>query len=381
MEQKQNRTISSVFAIFLLIVLSAFAFILILNYAPVQEVEMSEAVKNNLPAYADIVSIEPVHKIASNNGFQLTGIICKCTTVERQTVWIYLSPKEYRDHFDSNAAFVSRADPFQDDSAPKVKIAPAIRIHGKPKNADDIVYKLSRDIGCEKVLVFKSISDNEQQDSRDLTESLLFLFLLAAIPLLAAVTVIIMKKSSEKSVKEYEKINIVRTDTGYSHETAHTPIDAVRIRYNSTLSEAKRNRNKAKIEKLEQYKQFLKKDDCFVGADPIKSLYCLLELGYNPDEVHKIYDYYNRVPTYRGYLKYVDKNGDTIRTEAILRPSVEDYYKFDTGLIFKFSKNDQGYYYLADGKWKYDGDIQRKFYNLNYDYDSIGFEIIEEISL
>ena len=138
---------------------------------------------------------------------------------------------------------------------------------------------------------------------------------------------------------------------------------------------------KPPIEKLEQYKQFLRNDNCFVGADPVKSLYCLLELGYAPDEIHKIYDYYNKIPTYRGYLKYTDQNGDTIRTEAILRPSVEDYYKFDAGLIFKFDKNNQGYYYLVDGKWKYNGDIQRRFYNLNYDYDSIGFELIEEISL
>lgn len=157
-------------------------------------------------------------------------------------------------------------------------------------------------------------------------------------------------------------------------------LQSIRSRCSMLLAAAVINDDKKRIKKLSEIEKFLKNDNCFVGASSIDSMYVLLELGYNLDQVNEIYNSFNQIDVLSGLLEYVDESGNVVSVEALLCPSIEDYYKFKDGMIFKFNKNEQCFYYLIDGKWKYNGELQRKFYDTSYDYDSIGYKIITKDS-
>lgn len=125
------------------------------------------------------------------------------------------------------------------------------------------------------------------------------------------------------------------------------------------------------INRLNMVKDFLKDDNCFVGVDTKTARYNLLRLGYDFDQADEIYNYYNKVEVFSGLLEFSDNEGNLIQVEAMLSPSVEDYYIFDNGLIFKFNNKNNNFYYLSDGKWIYDAELQRKFYDSGYNYERI----------
>lgn len=77
----------------------------------------------------------------------------------------------------------------------------------------------------------------------------------------------------------------------------------------------------------------------------------------------------------KGYFIYKGHNGKTFCQEAILDPDVEEYFRFDSGLIFKIV-NDMSFYYLdGDGRWIHDGDLQRMFIDPQYSFIRIGYSL------
>lgn len=153
-------------------------------------------------------------------------------------------------------------------------------------------------------------------------------------------------------------------------------LQTIRDRCNSLLAAAVISGDKKRIDELFEAKKFLEKDDCFVDADELKSMLILCDLGYSLSQTDEIYENFNKVEILLGFLEYIDKDGELIQVEAMLSPSIEDYYKFTDNLIFKFNKKNKKFYSLIDGEWVYDGDLERKFYDAEYDYTSIGYKIV-----
>ena len=155
-------------------------------------------------------------------------------------------------------------------------------------------------------------------------------------------------------------------------------LKTVRNRCDVLLAAANVSGDKERINTLLEVQEFLKDDNCFVQADEFKFTYFMLSLGYNFDQLNKIYDYYNNIKTYSGILEYTDGDGNVFQEEAILCPDVEDYYMFDNGLIFKFDNRKNKFYSLIDGEWIYNSNLEKKFYDSEYDYERIQYKIIEK---
>lgn len=152
-------------------------------------------------------------------------------------------------------------------------------------------------------------------------------------------------------------------------------LETIRNRCDILLAAAKTSNNEERVELLTRVKEFLKNDNCFVGA--YKYRYYLLALGYDFDQINEVYDYYNDIKVFLGLLEYTDKNGNVCQKEAMLCPSVEIYYIFDNGIIFKLNKNNHMFYSLVDGNWVYDVDVERMFYDAQYNYKPIKYSMIE----
>lgn len=151
-------------------------------------------------------------------------------------------------------------------------------------------------------------------------------------------------------------------------------LKTIRNRCDILLAAANVSGDAILINKLNKVKEFLKNDNCFVGVDTKTARYNLLRLGYDFDQADEIYNYYNKVEVFSGLLEFSDNEGNLIQVEAMLSPSVEDYYIFDNGLIFKLNNKNNNFYYLSDGKWIYDAELQRKFYDSGYNYDRIFYK-------
>ena len=137
------------------------------------------------------------------------------------------------------------------------------------------------------------------------------------------------------------------------------------------LDRAKKDDTQQIIDKFERIKQFLSDDNCFVGARKIFVSFVLGNLGYNNDEIAKIYSYFNGYEMVEGILEYVDDNGEIVQLETLVNPKIECYYRFAKGSVFKYNVIERDYYSFFDGRWIYDGDLQKKIEDLGYDYDLI----------
>lgn len=148
-------------------------------------------------------------------------------------------------------------------------------------------------------------------------------------------------------------------------------IDDFRNKCDILLENAKKNGNQDVISRFERIEKFLSDDNCFVGARKVFVYFVLENLGYNDDEIKNIYNYYNGYEMFDGILEFVDDNGELIQIKTLVNPKIESYYKFVKGPVFKYNTIERDYYYLFDGKWIYDGGLQMKIDNLEYDYDLI----------
>ena len=85
------------------------------------EVEYSEDLKDHTPAYADIVSIEPVEETFALSD-EIPDLYCKCELVGGDTVWVRFTVTQYVDFIDSSY--------LEPDTAEEIIYSTPIRVHG-----------------------------------------------------------------------------------------------------------------------------------------------------------------------------------------------------------------------------------------------------------
>lgn len=117
-------------------------------------IEFSQTVKQGSDVYADIVSIVPEYSVSLN--WRPHGIVCKCTTTNDETVWLYMLISDYTEYFDPTADFSAYLASFE-----KLVFSSGRRIYGHSSEADDVCTGLSRMTGCEMVIRFSS--DDEEK--------------------------------------------------------------------------------------------------------------------------------------------------------------------------------------------------------------------------
>ncbi len=95
------------------------------------------------PVYADILSIEPAFALLyDQNGIKslrVKEIVCECETTEHESIYVYISVEDYRDHFDPSASF-STGD---GSSFSAISFSPSARIEGVARPADEVHAGLS----------------------------------------------------------------------------------------------------------------------------------------------------------------------------------------------------------------------------------------------
>lgn len=114
-----------------------------------EEVAYSGSATEYDDVYVDIVSIEPMIKVSTNNID--THTVCECYTTNGSTVWVYISINEYLRLFDATATFEG-----DDWWADCVSLPAATRIHGEMREAEDMCDGLSYDIGTDLLIQFDS---------------------------------------------------------------------------------------------------------------------------------------------------------------------------------------------------------------------------------
>lgn len=117
-------------------------------------IEFSQTVKRGSDVYVDIVSIVPNFSISLNG--RPHGIVCRCTTANDETVWIYMLIVDYIEYFDPAADFSAYLPNFE-----KLLFSSERRVYGHSSEADDICRGLSHMTGCEMVIRFSS--DDEEK--------------------------------------------------------------------------------------------------------------------------------------------------------------------------------------------------------------------------
>lgn len=114
-----------------------------------EEVAYSASVTEYDDVYVDIVSIEPMIKVGTNDNYTHTA--CECYTTNGTTVWVYITINEYLRLFDATATFEG-----DDWWADYVSLPSVTRIHGEMRDAEDMCDGLSYDIGTELLIRFDS---------------------------------------------------------------------------------------------------------------------------------------------------------------------------------------------------------------------------------
>lgn len=164
-------------------------------------------------------------------------------------------------------------------------------------------------------------------------------------------------------------------------------LEMMRSRYSELWKQAISANDEEQIGCLKKIAPFLQRDD---ALDPKN--YCYLELGislltlkFDDKDAKAMLDNYVKARAEweesqykKGLLRYKDDEGNAYAREAMLNPERERYYRFEDGTIFKIRDGTEYYWLDRDNEWSYDGDLQRKIYDAQYDYETIGYTMIED---
>lgn len=147
-------------------------------------VVFSQSVKEGIPVYADIVSIEPEYGIYRTQtinrrrydyhyaplvlrtsvgsgafytagGYNCSSIVCKCETADGDIVWVTLSDTEFEAFFAPAPKQENKDQPAWDLNT--VSFQTPVRLYGKSYEADDRAEDLADTIGAELLILFKSV--------------------------------------------------------------------------------------------------------------------------------------------------------------------------------------------------------------------------------
>lgn len=153
-------------------------------------------------------------------------------------------------------------------------------------------------------------------------------------------------------------------------------MDELRQKCEECLQEAICRQDEELIERLCLDKQLLQDDDFFKAADYLRVIFIMDDMGFTTKQAIELFNHYNPRKIVRGRLRCRENGGIYLTEEVDLQPDCESYYQFEDGTVFK-AVNDSDFYWLCDGCWEYDGDLQRKIYDAQYEYSTIGYQLSE----
>ena len=150
-----------------------------------------------------------------------------------------------------------------------------------------------------------------------------------------------------------------------------------RQRLEQTASTSRRE-----LAQMQAVEAYLARDDAFDGSDIQRESAILRFLGYSESDIQLLAESVNIKPepaaqVRRGQFRYWE-NGQWYTTQVVdLDPEHEEYYQFDLYGIFKIVKG-SGFYSLTENGWERDGEAMRRYYDVQYDYWKISYNLVEE---
>lgn len=147
------------------------------------------------------------------------------------------------------------------------------------------------------------------------------------------------------------------------------PLDEIRKQCNEQLKKAIEEQNWEKALFLSEIKGYIRRDDCLDRKNwrYFRPLVFIGYLGYSLTSIIEAEEQIREMLRFKGKLQYVDKKGKVYSREAMLDPEEEEYYFFEN---FGFVKIRTWNFYSLNnkGKWEYDVDAERRYYDAQYTY-------------
>ena len=153
-------------------------------------------------------------------------------------------------------------------------------------------------------------------------------------------------------------------------------MDQLRQKCEECLQEAICRQDKALIARLRVDRELLQDDGFFKTADYLRVIFIMDDMGFTTKQAIELFNHYNPRKIVRGRLRCWENDGIYLTEEVDLQPDCESYYQFENGTVFKVV-NDSDFYCLCGDHWEYDGGLQRKFYDVQYEYSTIGYQLSE----
>jgi len=159
-------------------------------------------------------------------------------------------------------------------------------------------------------------------------------------------------------------------------------IEFIRSRCDELLKQAIERSDEVQIERLKICKKVFAEDDCFSDDKMRKNwMHIAMNLELSYEETNEFREYLQNRTKVKGILYVSDSEGREYPVEVILDPKREAYYQFKNGPVCKKRFMNGGFYdtyVLFDGRWVYDGGLQRMFEDTGYDYDYLRCEILKK---
>lgn len=135
------------------------------------------------------------------------------------------------------------------------------------------------------------------------------------------------------------------------------------------------------LEQAQAVEAYLVGSDAFDGSDVLREKAVLHFLGFSEADIRLLKKAVMlceepAAPVRRGRLRYWEDGKWCMTPIMDLDPEHEEYYQFDLYGIFKIVDRTK-FYSLTENGWERDGDAMRRYYDVQYDYGKISYELVE----
>jgi len=159
-------------------------------------------------------------------------------------------------------------------------------------------------------------------------------------------------------------------------------MEFIRTRCDELLSKAIEQGDEMQIERLQICKKAFAEEDCFSDNKRRRNwMHVVMNMELSHEEINEFREHLQNRTKVKGILYVLDSEGREYPVEVILDPKNEGYYQFKNGPVCKKRFMNGGFYdtyVLFDGRWVYDGGLQRMFEDTGYDYDYLRCEILKK---
>ena len=159
-------------------------------------------------------------------------------------------------------------------------------------------------------------------------------------------------------------------------------LEMIRTRCRELLEIAIEEQNETKIRRLTELHTFLQADNCLSthrNRDMARTA-LVVRLDFPYGEMDAFLDHLDAAACVPGLLYCSDETEQRVPVPAILDPEIEHYYQFSSGIIFKVRYETEFYYLSSDGRWIYDGGLERQFIDSQYPYTSLSYKLLPDSS-